>query len=201
MAGTKVADVNTAVLVPSKGATVTGDTWLDAGASSSVGIASVSFELFGGTVSDRVISGSSPTLYGWIGGFDSTSVPNGTYTLQSVATDVGGISASSVPVTITVNNPVASTTSVVVPSDGGTLTGASALVDAAASSNVTGVSFELTGGTLTNQVIATGTSSIWGWYAYWNSASVPNGTYSLQSVGTYSGGTVTSAPITITVSN
>jgi hypothetical protein len=40
------------------------------------------------------------------------------------------------------------------------------------------------------------------WYAQWNSASVGNGTYTLQSVGTEADGTsVTSAPIGITVSN
>jgi hypothetical protein len=50
-------------------------------------------------------------------------------------------------------------------------------------------------------VIATGTATLYGWLAEWNTTSVPNGTYTLQSVGTTSGGTVTSAPITITVSN
>jgi len=190
----------TSVGIPADGTTITGDTWLDAAARSPVGLASVSFELSGGALTNQVISGSSPSLYGWIGGWNSASVPNGTYTLQSVATDVDGTSTTSPPVTITVNNPTA-TTSVVYPSHGATESGTAALLDASASASVTGVSYELSGGTLTNRVVATATSTFFGWAALWNTTSVPNGTYTLESVATYSGGSVTSAPITITVNN
>jgi hypothetical protein len=70
-------------------------------------------------------------------------------------------------------------------------------LDAIASAKVTSVSFQLNG-----QTIGTATSSLWGWYVLWNSASVPNGTYTLRSVGSYAGGvTGTSAPVTITVAN
>jgi len=204
------APPTTFVGIPSAGGTITGSTWLDAGASSPVGIASVSYELSGGSttklsggasyLADQVISGSTPTPYGYIGGWNSTSVPNGTYTIQSVATDTDGQSTTSAPVTITVDNPTASS-SVVSPSDGATESGTSALLDASATPDVTGVSFELTGGTLTNQVVATATETFFGWAALWDTTSVPNGTYTLQSVATYSGGTVTSTPITITVTN
>jgi uncharacterized protein YjbI with pentapeptide repeats len=190
----------TFVGVPSNGATVSGDIWLDAGAQSPVGVASVTFELSGGAITNQVISGSTPTIYGYLGAWNSTSVPNGTYTLQSVATDVDGVSTTSAPVTISVNNPPPST-SVVIPSDGATQSGTTALLDASSTADVTSVSYELSGGTLTNQSIATGTPSLYGWLAEWNTTSVPNGTYTLQSVGTTSGGTVTSTPITITVSN
>ena len=44
------------------------------------------------------------------------------------------------------------------------------------------VQFELTGGSLTNYVIATGTPTIYGYLVYWNSTSVSDGTYVLQSV-------------------
>jgi hypothetical protein len=47
---------------------------------------------------------------------------------------------------------------------------------------VVAVSFEVSGGTLANQVIATATPTIYGWAAQWNTASVPNGTYTLHSV-------------------
>ena len=42
----------------------------------------------------------------------------------------------------------------------------------------------MSGGTLTNQVIATATPTIYGWLAQWNTTTVPNGTYSLESVAT-----------------
>ena len=64
----------------------------------------VSFELSGQGYSDQVISGSTQTLYGWIGQWDTTTVPNGTYTLQSVATYASGQSGTSTPITITVSN-------------------------------------------------------------------------------------------------
>jgi hypothetical protein len=53
---------------------------------------------------NQVISGSGPTYYGWIGGWDTTSVPNGTYTLNSVATYAGGVRGTSMPITVVVNN-------------------------------------------------------------------------------------------------
>jgi hypothetical protein len=65
-----------------------------------------------------------------------------------------------------------------------------------------GVQFELSGGSLTDQVIVTGTATIWGWLAEWVSTGVPNGTYTLQSVATdTTGATATSPGITVTVQN
>ena len=58
-----------AVLIPSNGATQSGDEYLDASASANV--ASVRFVLTGGALSDKVVSESTPTIYGWIGGWDN----------------------------------------------------------------------------------------------------------------------------------
>jgi hypothetical protein len=192
----------TRVLLPSNGATVTGDAWLDARASSPVGIASVNYELSGGSFSSpHVISGSTPTLYGYIGAWNSTTVPNGTYTIRSVATDVDGVRTTSAPITINVSNGPTST-SVIIPSTGATQSGTAALLDATSTADVTSVSYKLSGGTLSNKVIATGTASLYGWLATWDTTSVPDGSYTLQSVGSVAGGaTVTSAQITIDVSN
>ncbi len=162
---------------------------------------SVSYELSGGGLTDQVIGATKPTVYGWLGQWNTTTVPNGTYTLQSVASYAGGLSGTSAPITITVSN-AAPTTSVLVPSTGATLSGASATLDASASANVTSVSFELSGGGLTDQVIGGSTPTVYGWLGQWNTTTVPNGTYTLQSVASYAGGlSGTSAPITITVNN
>jgi uncharacterized protein YjbI with pentapeptide repeats len=184
----------TSVLLPSNGATVSGGIWLDARASSPIGLrAPVTFLVSGGpdSISFLQVSIGFPTLYGYIGGWDTTDVPNGTYTLQSAATDNVGQSTDSAGITVTVNNPPPAT-SVLIPSAGATLSAPGA----------SSVTFELTGGTLSNQVIASGTLALWGWYAEWNTTTVPNGTYTLQSVATEPGGSiVTSAPVTVTVSN
>jgi hypothetical protein len=118
-----------------------------------------------------------------------------------VATDKDGAQATSSPVSITVNNP-APTTAVLIPKNGATVSGTSSLLDASASANVTKVTYELTGGALSDRVIATATPTIYGWLAEWNTASIPDGTYNLQSVASY-GGPVsgTSSSITITVDN
>ena len=100
----------TAVLLPSTGATVTGSFYLDASAASPVGIASVNFEVTGGSLTNEVISSSTRTLYGWIGAWNTKFFPNGSYALQSVATDVNGVSTTSAPITLTLNNPTSPTT-------------------------------------------------------------------------------------------
>lgn len=90
---------------PSFGATVSGNQYLDAGASP--GVTHVQYELTGGpdNLDQQVISGSTPTYYGWIGGWATTSVPNGAYLLQSAASYAGGVYGLSSYVPITVNNP------------------------------------------------------------------------------------------------
>jgi hypothetical protein len=189
----------TAVLVPSSGATVSGGaTILDAGASTNV--TSVSFELSGGGFSDQLISASTPTMYGWIGRWNTTAVPNGVYTVQSVATDLSGTTVTSAPITVTVDNPPPAT-AVVLPSNGATLSG-SQYLDAGASSDVTSVEYELSGGTYNDTVISSSTPTIYGWIGGWNTTTVPNGTYTVQSVAAYADGvTGSSAPITVTVNN
>jgi hypothetical protein len=191
----------TSVLVPSNGASLSGTTDLDAAASGAVTVTQVRFELTGGTYSDTVISTATPTAYGWLAQWNTTTVPNGTYTLQSVATDADAHPATSAPIPITVNNSPP-TTSVLIPAGGATMSGGSALLDASASASVSSVSFELSGGPDNNTQIATASPSAYGWLAQWNTTTVPNGTYTLQSVASYAGGVSgSSPPITITVTN
>jgi hypothetical protein len=194
----------TSVLVPSSGATMSGTrVALDASASSSDGgsIANVQFVLTGGSYNQTVIGTATPTLFGYVEAFNTTTVPNGSYTMQSLATDSFGNTSYSAGVPITVENASPSSTAVTIPSNDATVSGTSQVLDATASPGVTEVQFELTGGTLTDSVIATATPTLYGWLASWNTATVPNGTYALQSVATEDSNTKASTPISITVNN
>ncbi len=196
----------TEILIPSTGATASGTSVvLDATASSPDG-APISVKFTGSGALNGVFGSlgtATLTLYGYIFVWNTTSVPNGTYTLQSVVTDVAGNFEYSTGVSVTVANPTP-TTAVLIPSGGASVSGTSSVLDASASANVTYVAFELSGGTINGeQLIATATPTYYGWLAEWNTNSVPNGTYKIQSVASYSryfsGGT--SAPVTITVAN
>ncbi len=200
---------STAIVIPPTVATVSGTrVVLDATASPGTALpaaTSVVFHLFGGIV-DSVIATATPTIWGWIALWDSTSVPNGCagndqdYALQSVASFPGGVTVWSTPAFVSVINPLPSTT-VGVPSNGATVTGGQWL-DASASPGTTKVVYELNGGTLTNFVIATGTPTYVGWLGGFDSTTVPNGTYTLTSRLTYGPcGTWTSPGVSITISN
>jgi len=67
-------------------------------------VTTVVYELTGGTLHHTIIATATPTLVGWLAGFNSASVPNGTYTLQSAASYAGGVSGTSAPITITISN-------------------------------------------------------------------------------------------------
>src|SRR5580704_738495 len=96
----------------------------------------------------------------------------------------------------------APSTEVVVPTSGVTVSGPQVVLDATASAGVTQVQFELTRGSPSNSVIVTATPTLFGWLTYFNSITVPNGIYTLQSVATDSvGETVSSPSVSITVNN
>ena len=151
-----------------------------------------------------MIATATPTYYGWLALWNSTGVPNGTYTLQSVASYSGSGGVPSGAITVTVNNPPPSTT-VVFPVDGTTYntTTSTNYFDAAASPGVTQVQFTLrprVGG----NVVITATPTIYGWIAVlpetlrtiWGLGPITLN-ISVESEASYSGGvTGTSAPST-----
>ena len=141
---------------------------------------------------------ATPTNYGWLCSWNTTTVPNGTYALVSEASGAGG-SAFSSGVSITVSNPP--TTSVLIPSSGATLSGSTPL-DASAS-NATSVEFRLFGGTYGSHapVLCTATPTYYGWLCSWNTTTVPNGSYALVSEASGAGGSAFSSGVGITVSN
>jgi hypothetical protein len=194
---------STTVIIPASGATVSGISQvLDAAASS--GATLVQYEITGGALNDSVIATATPTIYGWLAKWNTTAVPNGTYALQSLASASGGVSGTSTPVTVTVNNPPPSTT-VVIPRSGATLDSAKGgVIDAVASPGVTKVSIEATVYGTTETLPTTPT--IYGWIAVLSPSqpcaqctpiSVPG---SIQSVATYPGGVSGTSPVvTVTI--
>jgi hypothetical protein len=194
----------TSVLIPSSGTSVSGSqVVLDAAASPNVGVNQVQFHLTGGSLNNALIATATPTYYGWLASWNSTTVPDGTYTLLTEASDGAGYQGVSAGVTVVVDNPPP-TTSVLIPSNGASVSGAQVLLDAAASDlvGVTKVEFHLTGGSLNNTLIATATPTYYGWLASWNSTTVPDGTYTLQSEASDGAGNQGVSPtISVTVSN
>ena len=93
----------TSVVIPSNGVTLSGSTYLDA---SALNATSVEFRLFGGSYGYNapVICTATPTIYGWLCGWDTKTVPNGSYTLLSEAFGAGGSAFSPGGVNITVKN-------------------------------------------------------------------------------------------------
>jgi Bacterial Ig domain/Bacterial Ig-like domain (group 3) len=198
----------TTVIIPSAGASLQGTSGvLDATASAADGvkIAQVQFTLTGGTDNQTVIGPATPTIYGYVFVWNTTTVPDGAYTLQSRATDAAGNTAFSSGVSITVANPPPTTT-VIIPSAGASLQGTSALLDATASASnglkVAKVQFTVTGGSFNHTVIGTATPTIYGYLFIWNTSTVPNGTYAVGSLATdTAGNSGSSAGVGVNVAN
>ena len=198
------APPTTSVILPSStGSTLSGTSLFDATASDAGGVAKVQFALTGGSLNQTVVGTAVPTLYGYLFQLNTTTVANGTYTLQSVASDAGGNVglSSGVPITIANAPP---TTSVILPSSTGSTLSGTSLFDATASDagGVAKVQFALTGGSLNQTVVGTAVPTLYGYLFQLNTTTVANGTYTLQSVASDAGGNVgLSSGVPITIAN
>jgi thermitase len=93
------------VIIPtSSGSTLSGTSLFDATVSDAGGVAKVQFALTGGSLDQTVVGTAVSTLYGYLFELNTTTVPNGTYTLQSVASDAAGNAGFSSGVQITIAN-------------------------------------------------------------------------------------------------
>jgi Bacterial Ig domain len=198
---------STTVTIPTNNSTVSGTSQLlDAAASS--GASQVRYEITGGSRTDSVVATATPTYYGWLALWNTTTVANGSYNLQSVASFAGGVNVTSPAVAITVNNAPPSTI-MLLPANGSTMdTTNSVAWDAVASPGVTTVTFVATPtapGFVPETIPATPT--IFGWVAIISTGGPPcsgcvpiSVPLSIQSVAAYSGGTSgTSQPVNATL--
>jgi hypothetical protein len=175
---------------------------------SSSGANQVRYEITGGSLTDSVVATATPTYFGWLAQWNTTTVANGSYNLQSVASYAGGVTVTSPAVTITVNNAPPSTV-VLIPANGATMDTINSVVwDAVASPGVTTVTFMATPtapGFVPESITATPT--IYGWVAIISTGGPPcsgcipiSVPLSIQSVASYSSGVSgTSQPVTATL--
>ena len=175
------------VVVPANGTTVSG-TKVVLDATASEGVTKVQFVLTGNGLNNSMIATASATEYGWLAEWNSTTVPDGSYTLESVATSTG-TSSLSPGIAITVSNGSPYVT-VLLPSSN-TVAGSQVVLDATTSPGVTKVVFELAGGGPcypTACDVGDGTLTPYGWAFVWNSQTVPNDAYILNAVAYYPNG-------------
>jgi hypothetical protein len=97
-------DPHTAIQRPAAGSTLSGTTILDASTTDNVDVVRADFVLTGGGLSGKVVATGTSSLYGWFVFWNTGTVPNGTYSLESVAYDVAGKIARSKPISITIRN-------------------------------------------------------------------------------------------------
>jgi hypothetical protein len=94
----------TYVAIPVSGAVLAGSRLLSATASDYLGVARVDFEVTGQGLVNQVVSHAQSYPYGWLGSWQTTTVPNGRYTLVSVAVASSGRTARSQGVDVVVEN-------------------------------------------------------------------------------------------------
>ncbi len=95
--------LSTTMLLPRTRSSLTGKQWLNAAASSDVNISSVQFRITGSHLHGLTVT-ATRTYVGWLAGWNTDTVPNGTYTIQSIARDSAANISYSRVTTVTVDN-------------------------------------------------------------------------------------------------
>ena len=97
-------DLSTRVLGPANDSKLSGTVALDARTAGYYPVTKVEFLLSGDGLHGEVIAEGNPTWFGSIARWNTTSVANGRYSLQSMAYDAFGASSLSRNITITIDN-------------------------------------------------------------------------------------------------
>jgi RHS repeat-associated protein len=185
------------VSAPAPGATVSGsNVTLTAAASDDGAVGHVDFLVDGNVAGTDT---SAPYSFSW----NSTAAGNGTHTITARAVDTAGNTATSSPVTVTVDNVAPPAVSVSSPSGGAAVSGTAVTVTASAAATsphtVSEVDFYWD-----DQLIGTAASSPYtvSWNTLDPAATAYDGSHTLTAKVTDSGGQVTtSVPVTVTVAN
>ena len=182
------------VTSPGNGATVSGTIALTATASDNVGVAGVQFQVDGANV------GTEDTMAPYAASWDTQGVANGTHSLTAVARDAAGNTATSAPVSITVDastvDAQSPTVVVTAPASGATVSG-TVTVTATAADNVgvVGVQFRLDDNDVGAEDLTPPYSTAWA------TTSTVNGSHTLTAVARDAAGLTATASIPVTVSN
>jgi hypothetical protein len=79
-------------------------TFLDAAASDPFGVTAVRFFAREGHGKTFFVASAAQTKVGWLAGWDTTGLPDGTYLIEAVATSSGGLHSNSPSVQIQLHN-------------------------------------------------------------------------------------------------
>jgi hypothetical protein len=85
----------TSLVNPTAGKTLRGSVFLGASASDSFGITKVQFVVSGNDRRPQIISQGTATPFGWLGGWNTRTVPDGVYSIRSIADAPGGLMGTS----------------------------------------------------------------------------------------------------------
>jgi peptidoglycan/LPS O-acetylase OafA/YrhL len=94
----------TAIVRPSSGAVLLGSEVLDATAADNVPIRKLEYRITGGARRDAVIGTAAFSLDGALLRWNTKTVPNGRYEMQSILYDAAGKVGRSIPISVTVSN-------------------------------------------------------------------------------------------------
>ena len=179
---------------PSDGSSASGTISVTVSASDKVGVSKVDLYIDGNLFRTDTTSPYSFSL-------DTTTLGNGDHQLQAKVTDPSGNSGTSMAVTVTVQNTIATndTTAPVVtitsPSDGTILKGASVTITVSATDNVAMSKVRIF---IDGQLVADLTSSTSSYSYNWNIKKVTTGDHTITAVGYDTSGNTASDSITVT---
>lgn len=178
---------------PAAGTTVTGTVSVTANASSTIGIASVQFQV------DGANNGAADTTSPYSLSLNTASLSNGAHTLTAVATDTVGTKSTSAGVSVTVSNTSTAppTVSVTSPLNGSTVSGTvNVTANASSTIGIASVQFQLDGANLGSAVTTSP------YQALWDTTQSTNGTHTLTAQAKdVQGASATSIGVSVDVSN